>query len=1377
MAKFGQSLIHFLFIFFSVCSFGQNASFTAPDTVCVSQPVNIVNTSSASSYYWNFCVSNLAETIPVGVNLGNIDNQFSGPVFMDYAFHNGSYYGFLVNHNPSALLRLDFGNSLLNTPTVTNFGNLGGVMQTVSWAEGIQVIQNEGKWYAIIVGGWDQTGSTPSILKVEFGANFSNPAPIATEWGNIGNELNQPVDLHLFQDGANWYGFTVNAENNTITRFNFGSSFDNPPTAENLGNVGGLFAYPDGVFAIEDDGEWRVFVVNGGDRSQSSGVFSITRLDFGSSLLNMPTAVNLGNPGNFLQHPRDITLLRSCGQTIGFAINGHLNNNSITRYDFSDNLSGSPMASNLGNIGNLSFPHSISKLFREGSDLYAFITNASNHTLTRLQFSGCTNSSIPSSTSTTPPPIIYNAPGVYNINLTVDDGLATQASFCRQVVVVPEPVHTPVKTIAIRAGESIKIGTGNVSGSYKWNTTNANTDSITVSQEGLYYVETSGYGCSNIDSFRIIFNNADFSFQQDPCDPLTIVFKNETPGVTVVDWDFGNGLHAPGDNNPTISYTDFNTYNVTLTIDNGSGNNISVTKSVAVLVQTDSLIVTRDTTICAGTSIELNALAALSYCWTPSETLSASDIANPVASPVVATTYYLNSLTTGKNLIINGDFSSGNTGFTSQYNHATPNITEGQYFIGTAPNSWNPNFQNACTGRGGSGNIMMVNGNPVANAEVWKQTITVTPNTNYAFSTWIQSLFNDNPAQLMFSINGVTIGNTITATVPVCNWTQFFTTWNSGNNTSAIISIVNKNTLVWGNDFALDDISFAPVLMKRDSVRISIEKPVITARADTALCEGVSLQMDVTGDAASYQWTPADGLSQTNGANPLATPNTTTAYVVTGKTLHGCEAKDTVNVIVHPLPDIKSISDTTICGPGNVRLNTTGSAASYSWSPGGDLSDPSVASPMASVASSAQYIVTGESGLGCIAYDTVNVKVVDALVLQVRNDTLICEGSNAQLQSVSNATLYSWTPSTGLTNSSISNPIASPLNTTQYILTATTKDGCSGKDTVSIAVNAAPVITLTNDTLICPNTSVQLTATGGISYQWNSSSTLSNPNISNPIATPQSFTTYLVKVTDGNNCTSTSAVDVDVRDYPVLTAWGDASICEGEATKLFATGGHQYQWNPGTALNDPQSAQPVASPLSTTQYSVYIKENICNIDTTIDVRIDVNPIPDVNVLKSNDINCVVRTAQLFATGASSYTWSPGANLDNANRPDPVAGIDTTTLFTVKGTTEYGCSSIDSILVKVTAEGNPLFVLPNVFTPNGDRINDCFGLTKWGRIQLQEFSVYNRWGEKVFSTNNSNACWDGTYKGILQASGTFVYVVKAKTFCGRIDRKGLVTLIR
>jgi gliding motility-associated-like protein len=86
-------------------------------------------------------------------------------------------------------------------------------------------------------------------------------------------------------------------------------------------------------------------------------------------------------------------------------------------------------------------------------------------------------------------------------------------------------------------------------------------------------------------------------------------------------------------------------------------------------------------------------------------------------------------------------------------------------------------------------------------------------------------------------------------------------------------------------------------------------------------------------------------------------------------------------------------------------------------------------------------------------------------------------------------------------------------------------------------------------------------------------------------------------------------------------------------------------------------------------------------------------------------------------------------------------------------------------------------MANSFTPNSDGLNDCFGITKWGSVNIIDFLVFNRWGQVVFAGNNSNPCWDGNFKGMPQQAGNFVYKLTAQTNCGVIERKGNVVLIR
>ncbi|MEO8111869.1 MAG: LamG-like jellyroll fold domain-containing protein, partial [Ginsengibacter sp.] len=416
-----------VFLFSIACSqsFSQNvtASFTAPDTVCINSPVNIQNNSQgATNYFWNFCTANINQP-PIGTNLGNVGGALNTPVYIDYVFTNGNYYGFVTNNAPGGLLRLDFGNSLLNTPTVTSLGNVGGAIPNNT--EGVQIANDNGNWYVLIVGGLTSSGSIPSLTTVSLGANITNNTPTATNWGNIGN-LAYPHDLYVFNDTGHWYGLTVNYSNNTITLFDLTTNLSNKPSGKNLGNVGNLSG-PTGIQAINDNGSWRVFVTN----ATSS---TLTRLDFGSALTNTPTGVNLGNPNNAFVTCWDIYILKYCGESEAFVINAN-GSYDIVKLDFGSSLLNTPTAVSLGNQGNLNFPHCISKLFRVGPDVFSFITNVNNNTLTLLNFKGCTNSNVPNSTAKNPPPPTYDKPGIYNINLTVDDGLPTQTSFCKQVVV------------------------------------------------------------------------------------------------------------------------------------------------------------------------------------------------------------------------------------------------------------------------------------------------------------------------------------------------------------------------------------------------------------------------------------------------------------------------------------------------------------------------------------------------------------------------------------------------------------------------------------------------------------------------------------------------------------------------------------------------------------------------------------------------------------------------------------------------------------------------------------------------------------------------------------------------------------------------------
>jgi hypothetical protein len=175
--------------------------------------------------------------------------------------------------------------------------------------------------------------------------------------------------------------------------------------------------------------------------------------------------------------------------------------------------------------------------------------------------------------------------------------------------------------------------------------------------------------------------------------------------------------------------------------------------------------------------------------------------------------------------IVNGDFSEGNTGFTSDYTYRPGGDANDDYNIGTNVQAWNPVLGNCGDHTSGTGNMMMVSGySPVANRKVWEESVTVQPNADYDFSAWIQNILTSgNGPQFQFFINGVQVGNnfqlipsssnfqqtpSIVDFSSTCSWNLFYTVWNSGMNTTADIKIINTSGVHVSNDFALDDISF-----------------------------------------------------------------------------------------------------------------------------------------------------------------------------------------------------------------------------------------------------------------------------------------------------------------------------------------------------------------------------------------------------------------------------------------------------------------------------------------------------------------------------------------------------------------------------------------
>ena len=426
--------------------------------------------------------------------------------------------------------------------------------------------------------------------------------------------------------------------------------------------------------------------------------------------------------------------------------------------------------------------------------------------------------------------------------------------------------------------------------------------------------------------------------------------------------------------------------------------------------------------------------------------------------------------------------------------------------------------------------------------------------------------------------------------------------------------------------------------------------PSVELSSEGLLClpGSIDITASASGGDGSYAFIWDNGLGV--GSSHTVSPSSATIYNVTVTDGNGCEAYDQVIVNVFNSPTIIASPDSLISCIGiGVNLSATG-GSSYQWSPTAGLSNPNIANPSADPSVPTTYYVTATDANGCTGVDSVYVEATSNIGnADAGEDVNICQGQGVML-SASGGVSYLWSPPIGLSDRTIQNPIANPPSTRTYTVIATDENGCTDVDQVQVTVLNNPNASITQDTVeICLGSGTTLLATGGGTYSWSPSNGLNATNIANPSAMPFTTTTYTVLVTDGNGCTDTDQVVVVVNDNTGnANAGPDQTICEGESANLSASGGVIYSWSPATGLNATNVANPIATPTTTTNYTVIATdENGC---TDVDVvTINVNAEPSITTNGNQDI-CEGESVTLSVSGGVSYLWSPstGLSADNIN---------------------------------------------------------------------------------------------------------------------------------
>lgn len=559
--------------------------------------------------------------------------------------------------------------------------------------------------------------------------------------------------------------------------------------------------------------------------------------------------------------------------------------------------------------------------------------------------------------------------------------------------------------------------------------------------------------------------------------------------------------------------------------------------------------------------------------------------------------------------------------------------------------------------------------------------------------------------------------------------------WNGNNISNATIanptvSPTNTTSAPLTFKYILTATHTATNCVSKDSVLVTVNPSPITNLPDTQhVCANVVSSIGVAAQTGfTYQWLTTTGMSNPNTANPSVNfINNTNGFLYftyvlqTTNTTTSCVSVDTTVIAVRPAVMAEAGNDKTNCLNIPIQIGASPQLGlTYSWSPATGLNDSTLANPTVAqnTVGTYKYVLTVTNAFGCIGKDSVNVTITPSLTANAGEDRTICSGATTFLGITPQAgVVYSWLPSTGLSNPNISNPALTLSNTSTsaqtftYILSVSDNQGlCASSDTVLITVNTLPAPTANAgaDTAVCSGTVLGAGSNpiANYSYVWTPAANLSATNIANPSINAINngataiFQRYLLEVTDNSNgCKSLDSLVIQVNPLPVANAGTDRTICAGNSINfgsgLFPTPNLSYLWTPATFLNDATTLNPtLTAPINAVTESITYVLTVTNNTTTCSRKdsavVTINALPTANAGIDKTI-CSGGNTQLGtpAMTGNTYAWSPTTGLATPNQAQTLvsrtytgSSVSTNFEYILTVTSDANCVKRDTVLLTV-----------------------------------------------------------------------------------------------
>jgi gliding motility-associated-like protein len=807
------------------------------------------------------------------------------------------------------------------------------------------------------------------------------------------------------------------------------------------------------------------------------------------------------------------------------------------------------------------------------------------------------------------------------------------------------------------------------------------------------------------------------------------------------------------------------------------------------VANTNALFTTSATTVCAGSSISFNAvLPALTDMWSvsPTTSVSPSSGTGPNFSAIFDEV--------GTFVITHQSFNGSCTDTKTNTVTVTPGISSSLSTSG-----------GGCAGPSGTGSATVsVSSSTVGLTYSWSPSGgTSNVQTNIPFNTTysvtmsnggcivtktVQITNNPAPTITSFSVNmplcnGASNG-TVTANLTGGNSPFSFTWTPTITQTTQTVTGVAAGTY---SVFVLDNNGCST-----SSVVVVSEPSVLTltTSSNATICSGntTTLSANAAGgtSAYSYTWNPGS----LTGPSVVVSPSATTQFSCTVNDANGCTVTKTVNISVG-LPLTASANSQSICASsGSVTLTPTltsagtGSSYTYTWSNG--ATSPSISVPANSTPGVDNYTVTISDG--CTTPSAVSIfTVVTTTAPSISSFNVIQPLCNGQLTGTVSVNLtggstpfnFTWTPTITQTTQTVTG-----VGAGTYSVVVSDVAGCSTSSMVTVSEPSALTLTTSASSTVCSGNSATLTATanGGTpaySYTWNPGNLIG----STITVSPTTSTQYTCSVRDLNGCIQIQTTSVATTP-PLSVSVTPKSICVGDSVVLVPTiisagngGPYTYSWSNGAT--SPTIMVYGTAPVST-NYVVTVSDG-CTLPSATGVfTVSTNPSPIASITAdqlAGNAPLNVNFADL-GSGGSTFNWNFGNGSASNTQQPPTQTYQTGGTYQVvfTSTSLSGCIARDTLSI-IVIDLFPEIVVPNVFTPNGDKANDLFAV-RGVNITAFECSVFNRWGKLVFSSSDISNSWDGKINGSSADEGTYFYIIKASGSVGEdIKQQGYLTLFR